>query len=166
VTYTFLRCSESGIREIAAMASSQERKRANVPHVSRRGPNSGGRPAKAPRPGMNPTYERIYAAVKRIPRGRVATYAQIAVVAGLSGQPRLVGYALNALPDSLPVPWQRVINARGEISPRSDPRFEQIQRAMLEREGIEFGTGGRVALARYRWRPRGGGSAKRGRQRI
>ena len=104
---------------------------------------------------MRGTHERIYEAVRRIPKGRVATYGQIAAVAGLPGQPRLVGYALSALPDSLPVPWHRVINAQGGVSSRSEPGFEEIQRALLEREGVEFGVDGRVRLARYQWRPRG-----------
>lgn len=99
-------------------------------------------------------YERIYAAVRRIPRGRVATYGQIAVLAGLPGQPRQVGYALSALSDARSVPWHRVINAKGQISQRSDPRYEKAQRALLENEGVVFDSTGRVSLARFRWRPR------------
>src|SRR6185436_18609812 len=60
-------------------------------------------------------YQRIYRIVRRIPRGRVATYGQVALLAGLKGHARQVGYALHALPDAETVPWQRVINARGEI---------------------------------------------------
>ncbi len=100
------------------------------------------------------TYERIHAAVKRIPRGRVATYGQIAELAGFPRQPRLAGYALNALPDSSPVPWHRVINARGEISLRSEPGHEQVQRALLEMEGVRFDENGRTSLGRFQWRPR------------
>jgi methylated-DNA-protein-cysteine methyltransferase-like protein len=86
----------------------------------------------------------------------VATYGQIAALAGLAGHARQVGYALSALEDDR-VPWHRVINARGEISPRgltSDGRGEQRRR--LEAEGVDFDERGRVSLARYRWRPRGG----------
>ena len=100
---------------------------------------------------MSNTYERIYAIVKQIPEGRVATYGQIARLAGLGGQARQVGYALNALPDDQDVPWHRVINARGEISKRSLPVYEQVQRELLEQEGIEFGTDARISLRRYRW---------------
>lgn len=102
---------------------------------------------------MSQTHARIYAVVRRIPRGRVATYGQIAQLAGFPRQPRLVGYALNALADDR-VPWHRVINARGRVSPRSQPDGELIQRAMLEDEGVMFDTAGRVALERSQWRPR------------
>ena len=103
---------------------------------------------------MSLAYERIYAAVKRIPRGRVATYGQIASVAGLPGQPRQVGYALNALPDSRSIPWHRVINEKGEISKRSKPGCETYQRVLLEGEGVEFDADGRVSLSQFRWQPR------------
>jgi methylated-DNA-protein-cysteine methyltransferase-like protein len=98
---------------------------------------------------MSTTYERIWAAVARIPRGRVATYGQIAALAGLPGRSRQVGYALHALPEARAVPWHRVVNAKGEISPRAEPRWEQIQRKLLEREGIVFDARGRIALARF-----------------
>ena len=92
--------------------------------------------------------------LKRIPRGRVATYGQIASVACLPGQPRQVGYALNALPHTRSIPWHRVINAKGEISTRSKPGCDMRQRVLLEREGIEFDANGRVSLSTFRWRPR------------
>ena len=98
---------------------------------------------------MHPTYERIYAAVARIPRGRVATYGEVAAAAGLPGRARQVGYALHSLPAGRPVPWHRVVNARGEISPRAEPRFGTIQRKLLEREGVAFDASGRVSLARF-----------------
>ncbi len=107
-----------------------------------------------PRGAHQDSYERIWAVVRRIPRGRVATYGQVAELAGLPRAARLVGYALNALPDELELPWQRVINARGGISPRSIPGPDELQRELLEAEGIRFGTRGSVDLARYRWRPR------------
>ena len=99
---------------------------------------------------LSDRYGRIYRVVQRIPRGRVATYGQVAKLAGLPGQARLVGYALHAL-DEQDVPWQRVINARGAISARSFEGPERAQRQLLEREGIRFDTEGRVPLARYRW---------------
>ena len=99
-------------------------------------------------------YERIYATVKRIPRGRVATYGQVAALSGVRIGPRQVGYALHALAESRAIPWHRVLNARGEVSPRSEPRFEAIQRALLEREGVAFDARGRVDLSRFRWMPR------------
>ncbi len=109
---------------------------------------------------MNATYERIYAAVARIPRGRVATYGQVAAAAGLPGRSRQVGYALHALPEARAVPWHRVVNARGEISPRAEPRFETIQRKLLEREGVAFDARGRIALVRFGGAPRGKGRAR------
>lgn len=103
------------------------------------------------------SYGRIYRVVGRIPRGRVATYGQVALLAGLGGHARQVGYALHALHGldaGREVPWHRVINARGEVSLRSVPGWERIQHQLLEEEGIHFDARGRVALARYRWSPR------------
>lgn len=116
---------------------------------------------------MNPLWDRIYAVVTRIPRGRVATYGQVAAVAGLPRQARLVGYAMYGLPAGSKLPWHRVINARGEVSPRSDPGpSEALQRHLLEREGVRFDERGRVSLKRFRWDPDDIGgkasSAKRG----
>ena len=96
---------------------------------------------------------RILAVVRRIPRGRVATYGQVARLAGLPQHARQVGYALHRLPDDTPVPWHRVINARGEISPRAVPDDGRLQHLLLADEGVHFGPGGRVPLSRYQWKP-------------
>ncbi|HXV86188.1 MAG TPA: MGMT family protein [Gemmatimonadales bacterium] len=96
----------------------------------------------------------IYAAVRRIPRGRVATYGQIARLAGLAGHARQVGYALHALPRGTTVPWHRVVNARGAISLRAVPGPELEQRLRLEAEGVRFDARGRIALTRFQWRVR------------
>jgi len=93
---------------------------------------------------------RVYAAVSRIPRGRVATYGQIADIIGLEGA-RQVGYALHSLPDDSAVPWHRVVNARGEISRRSVFGSEPEQRLRLEVEGVRFDARGRIPLKVYRW---------------
>ncbi|MGB9150853.1 MAG: MGMT family protein [Burkholderiales bacterium] len=98
-------------------------------------------------------YERIYAAVKKIPRGKVATYGQVALLAGMGRHARQVGYALHALPDGKKIPWHRVINAKGEISARSSGDHDQLQRVLLEKEGVVFSLNGRVSLEKYRWRP-------------
>ena len=103
---------------------------------------------------MSTTYEQIYNVVRRIPHGRVATYGQIAELAGLPRQPRMVGYALSALSEYLSIPWHRVINAKGEVSVRSEPDFDQFQRTLLEDEGIEFDAKNRISLTRFRWKPR------------
>lgn len=98
-------------------------------------------------------YRRIYDVVRSIPSGRVATYGQVAGVAGLPGRARQVGYALAALDDGTDVPWHRVVNARGEISRRSGgPAFERIQAVLLEAEGVSC-PGGRIDLARHAWDP-------------
>src|ERR1700750_3159393 len=94
---------------------------------------------------------RIYSVVRRIPRGRVATYGQVATLAGLDGHARQVGYALHAHPPRSNLPWHRVINAKGEISPRSAGDSHELQRMLLEAEGVEFSLDGRVALKTYRW---------------
>jgi len=104
---------------------------------------------------MAPSYSRIYRVVARIPRGRVATYGQVARLAGLPGRARLVGYALAAIPDASRLPWHRVVNARGQISLRSDGGpWDRIQRLRLERERVRFDGHGAIALAAFRWRPR------------
>jgi methylated-DNA-protein-cysteine methyltransferase-like protein len=96
-------------------------------------------------------YQQIYDIVRRIPRGRVATYGQVAALAGLPGHARQVGYALHALPESSTLPWHRVVNARGGISSRAVPGGELVQRQLLAREGIQLNAKGQVPLARVRW---------------
>jgi len=98
-------------------------------------------------------WERVYAVVRCIPRGRVATYGDVAALAGLPGRAREVGWALHALDDESRVPWQRVVNARGEVSTRGEPAAARVQRALLEREGVRFGANGRIDLAKRRWPP-------------
>lgn len=116
--------------------------------------------------GVPSSYARIYAAVRRIPRGRVATYGQIAALAGLPRQARLVGYAMSAVPAESGVPWHRVINAAGRISlRRTDLGGGVTQRLLLEREGVRFDAGGQTDLERFGWRPKGRGSESRGRAR-
>ena len=94
----------------------------------------------------------IYDAVYRVPRGRVASYGQIAAVSGYPGCARQVGYALAALPEGTDVPWQRVINAAGRVSDRAEPGRAGYQRHLLEEEGVEFDAAGRVDLKRFGWR--------------
>lgn len=94
---------------------------------------------------------KIWSVIKMIPRGRVATYGQIAELAGMEGHARQVGYALHALPPGSSVPWHRVVNSFGEISARSGDDSHELQRKLLEAEGIEFGPSGKLDLRRYRW---------------
>jgi methylated-DNA-protein-cysteine methyltransferase-like protein len=93
----------------------------------------------------------------------VTSYGAVARGAGLPGYARQVGYALAALPDDTGVPWQRVVNARGEVSPRRGDRSrEGLQRAILEAEGVRFDARGRIDMARHGWEP----PAPRGRHRA
>ncbi|MCA1581670.1 MAG: MGMT family protein [Acidobacteria bacterium] len=103
--------------------------------------------------GRETSYTKIYRAVLRIPRGRVATYGQIAVLAGVPRQARLVGYALHALREGSGVPWHRVVNAKGRISARSGDEVPMhvVQRRRLERERVRFDVRGRIPLGRYQW---------------
>ena len=97
-------------------------------------------------------FQRFYALIDSIPRGRVATYGQIAREAGLPRHARHVGHALRELPASSRLPWHRVLNARGEISPRPGGCFP-AQSELLRAEGVDVRDGGRVDLERYRWAP-------------
>jgi len=99
---------------------------------------------------LNSLYARIYARVRSIPAGRVCTYGHIArLVGGCSA--RQVGYAMAALPEGSRVPWQRVINAKGEISRRRHGNGADNQRARLLAEQIRFDSNGRIDLRRYGW---------------
>lgn len=102
-------------------------------------------------------YDEIYTVVAAIPRGRVATYGQVAELAGLPRRARMVGYALRSLPDGSGVPWHRVVNASGEISRRGRADSERDQRTLLEAEGIDFNRHDRLSLKKYRWDPDGWG---------
>ncbi|MFT5090874.1 MAG: methylated-DNA-protein-cysteine methyltransferase-like protein [Candidatus Latescibacterota bacterium] len=96
----------------------------------------------------------FYEVVERVPEGLVVTYGQVATLAGYPGLARQVGYALAALPEKLDLPWHRVINAQGKVSPRKGTKFHLMQYEMLEAEGVAF-TGERIDLQRYRWAPEG-----------
>lgn len=98
-------------------------------------------------------YARIFTVIAMIPEGRVATYGQIAALAGIGRRARQVGYALASLPDGHEVPWHRVINAKGEISIRARTDGHETQRTLLEDEGVTFDVAGRVELSRFRWQP-------------
>lgn len=95
-------------------------------------------------------YNSVYELVCHIPEGQVATYGQIARLLNRPQYARQVGYALAALNND-DVPWHRVINAKGEISPRTKAGYDDYQRILLEDEGIEFNAQGKVDLARYQW---------------
>lgn len=96
----------------------------------------------------------ILAAVRRIPRGKVCTYGNVAEVAGLPRRARLVGTVLRQTPATRGLPWYRVINAGGRISFPTGSDAYTRQRHKLEAEGVVF-VGGRVDLRRYGWPPHG-----------
>lgn len=102
---------------------------------------------------------RIFAVIRRVPRGQVTTYGDVARVAGYPGHARQVGYALHALSPGSPVPWHRVINSAGRISLPPEVGGTE-QRLRLVAEGVMVQQGGRVSLPTYRWRPRGAGLRK------
>ncbi|NJM07673.1 cysteine methyltransferase [Candidatus Gracilibacteria bacterium] len=96
------------------------------------------------------TYEEIYAIVRRIPLGRVTNYGTVAALAGYPRHARMAGYALHALSDqeASEVPWWRVVNAGGFISNAYQP---QLQRELLETEGVVFDSEGRIDRKRFWW---------------
>jgi methylated-DNA-protein-cysteine methyltransferase-like protein len=103
--------------------------------------------------GRSRAFARVYALVRRIPRGQVMTYGQIAIELGNTLSPRAVGWALHGCPDD--VPWQRVVNASGGCSTDRLPGIPLgLQRALLEAEGVRFRRSGVVPLDAYRWVPR------------
>jgi methylated-DNA-protein-cysteine methyltransferase related protein len=105
----------------------------------------------------NENYIRIYAVVKKIPRGKVATYGQIAALAQMPRAARQVGYALRVTPDGVKIPWQRVVNSQGRVSTRVkdwQSGGDTLQQILLEAEGVIFDDGGRIDLARFRWQPK------------
>jgi methylated-DNA-protein-cysteine methyltransferase-like protein len=96
-------------------------------------------------------FERVYHVVRLIPAGRVATYGQVARLLGAPRAARTVGWALRAVPADSGVPWQRVVNARGTISLGRGAGGAEIQRALLEEEGVVFDEQGRIDLAHFGW---------------
>ena len=96
-------------------------------------------------------WQQIYTVVKQIPHGKVATYGQIATLAGYYRQARQVGYALHAVPSD-DIPWHRVINAQGKISLNLE-MGGAVQRRLLESEGVIFTGAGIIPLRQYQWQP-------------
>ncbi len=94
-------------------------------------------------------FSAIYSLACKIPPGRVTTYGQIAREVGCTA--RTVGFAIAALPSGSDVPWQRVINAQGKISPRQDGEGNVLQRDLLQSEGIYFDQKGKINMEKYNW---------------
>lgn len=104
------------------------------------------------KPKPNPQYrERVYRIVRRIPRGRVMTYGQIAYILGEGYTPRTVGFVMHGADPK--TPWHRVINSQGRCSTGAVVLPGDKQQRMLEAEGVEFTTGGRCNLETFIWHP-------------
>lgn len=101
----------------------------------------------------SPVVTAICKAIRRIPRGKVATYGQIAALVGNPRDPRSVGWVLHGCTESEKLPWFRVINREGKISLPPGEGYE-LQRALLEGEGIKFDFRDRVDLKKFQWQPR------------
>ena len=95
----------------------------------------------------SPLYQKIYALVKQIPPGQVTTYGRIGQLSGCSA--RTVGFAMAALRPGSDVPWQRVINQQGKVSPRRDSEGNLLQQELLLAEGVHFDAAGKIDLCRY-----------------
>jgi methylated-DNA-protein-cysteine methyltransferase-like protein len=101
----------------------------------------------------SPFTERVVGLIRSIPRGQVASYGQIAALAGFPAAARQVVRLLHSLSDKEGLPWHRVINSRGTISLTGQDY--ELQRSLLEAEGVEFGLRDRIDLERFLWRPKG-----------
>jgi len=111
-------------------------------------------PCKLPRAAQShdEAVEAICAVIRRIPFGWVATYGQVAAMAGLPRRARLVGRVLQRLDPVIKIPWHRVVNAKGEVSySLSRNGGDTLQRRLLEKEGITFDDKNRLDLERCRW---------------
>ncbi len=95
-------------------------------------------------------FDKIYEVVRKIPRGKVATYGQVAILAGNSRWARVVGYALHSNPDPDGIPCYRVLNRLGELAPAFAFGGAEVQAELLRADGIEV-TDGRVDLEKYLW---------------
>ena len=99
------------------------------------------------------TFEKIYEVVKRIPKGKVATYGLVAALAGNPRWARVVGYALHVNPEPGKIPCHRVVNRQGMVSSAFAFGGENMQRLLLSEEGIEFRPDGSIDLGKFIWRP-------------
>ena len=95
------------------------------------------------------TFEKIYEVVKSIPEGKVATYGQVALLAGNPRWAKVVGYALHVNPEPGIIPCHRVVNREGRVAPGFAFGGEEVQRQLLESEGIVFESDGRIGLEKY-----------------
>lgn len=102
---------------------------------------------------MESFFDRVYKIVARIPAGKVATYGQIGAMLGNPRGARTVGWAMQSAPSNLHLPCHRVVNRKGEMAPEYVFGGSEIQRAMLEREGIVFKENGCIDMKIHLWKP-------------
>lgn len=102
---------------------------------------------------MKSAFKKIYAIVANIPEGKVATYGQIAALAGMPRGARTVGWAMRAVPEHMMLPCHRVVNKTGRLAPEYAFGGQEIQRAMLEAEGIVFRMDGTIDMESQLWKP-------------
>ena len=91
--------------------------------------------------------------IDQVPAGKVATYGQIAKLAGIPKNSRQVGTVLRSIPHGIEIPWYRIVNSKGEISTRGNPDSESYQRIKLESENVEFDRSGRINMRKHQWNP-------------
>ncbi|HSQ79226.1 MAG TPA: MGMT family protein [Candidatus Bathyarchaeia archaeon] len=115
-------------------------------------------PAK-PKPGETPFTREVKAAIRRVPRGRVATYGQVAAMAGRERAARGVAWILHSSAEAAGLPWHRIIGGEGRISLPRGRGFEEQKRRLVA-EGVAVGRGGRIDLKRYQWEPAFGAAAR------
>jgi methylated-DNA-protein-cysteine methyltransferase-like protein len=123
------------------------------------------RDVAAPADSTPPQWLDIYAVVRAIPRGKVATYGQVAELAGIQSGHRIAARAMRSCPERLP--WQRVIGKkdarRGQLN-IADPDHARLQRMLLESEGVSFDANGCITLSQFGWQPRASARAARPRR--
>jgi methylated-DNA-protein-cysteine methyltransferase-like protein len=102
---------------------------------------------------MNSTFVKIYDIVSQIPVGKVATYGQIAALAGLPRGARVVGWAMRAVPENWVLPCHRVVNKSGNMAPEYAFGGQEIQRSLLEAEGVTFSINGLINMEENLWKP-------------
>lgn len=110
-------------------------------------------------PGETPFTRQVKAVIRRIPHGRVATYGQIAALAGRERAARGVAWILHSSSEAAGLPWHRVIGGQGRISLSRRRGFEE-QRERLLAEGVAVGPGGRIDLKRFQWEPSSGAAGR------
>lgn len=97
------------------------------------------------------TNKQIYNAVSHIPKGKVATYGQIAKLVGYPNHSRYIGRVLSQLEYDNDIPWHRVVNAKGKISPRGFDGCDDYQKILLEEEGVIFNDKNCISLKEFQW---------------